>query len=434
MTKTITAMGLSSILATSGAFQPSIFLGPSSWGGPVVLSSSGKGGMSPMSMSGFELSPWRDLARLESRFSPGRFGRGTLLPSRRLLTEPEVVQTPIDYKLIFGIPEGSSQDDVDISVTDRVFTIKSKAKTLKGGWVGEQSLARSFVLPEGVSTDGVSASWAPEVGKVEVKFLKSGSAKPVEDESTSDKSTKVAGKVPASGSTDYLSGLAAKGKQESPDVSTKAVESVKESDTTKIEVKSETVPEKQDQQQERQPRTWIEAIDQEFEDMEKRFGGMDGSPFGFLGLRGMRFPTVEELAEQQKEARAERARQITSMRRASMVAEFSENAEGHVIRVELPEGATRDSVQLSLLPGGTLLKISYVPPEGSNPRSRLTARTLRLPRDADVTAITAQFEAEGNTGAGDEEVEGATAKGGVSALEVTVPKAECPEPRQIKIH
>ncbi|CAM9249211.1 unnamed protein product [Choristocarpus tenellus] len=179
----------------------------------------------------------------------------------------------------------------------------------------------------------------------------------------------------------------------------------------------------------RPPRSIMDAFDQEFEDLEKLMWGDASSPFGFPGR--VFFPTKEEVAKRFKDAREKGAARVKAINRTSMAVNVSEKDDDtYLIRVDLPEGATRKDVKLTILPGQTLLKISFSPMTEVSSVGRFRfggSKTVRLPRDADVTTITARFEAE------DVKTEEAGVEDGVSAVEVMVSKAQRLDPIQINI-
>lgn len=106
-------------------------------------------------------------------------------------------------------------------------------------------------------------------------------------------------------------------------------------------------------------------------------------------------------------------------------------------RVALPEGATRDSVKLTVTPRD-FLRISYQLDDG---RSFPMSKDVRLPKDALLSEISAKFEAEDTveteknveSGETSGEAPASTGGGGVSSLEVTVGKAVPPQPKQVEI-
>lgn len=95
-------------------------------------------------------------------------------------------------------------------------------------------------------------------------------------------------------------------------------------------------------------------------------------------------------------------------------------------RVSLPEDATREGINLVVTPKNTL-RVSYAS-EGR----RSLFKDVNLPKDADLTQISAKFEAEQEERAG-ESGENSVAVGAVSALEITVGKAAVPEPKRVNI-
>lgn len=132
------------------------------------------------------------------------------------LGEPVVTSdTSNEYKLRFALPPDIDDDGLDVSVSGRFLTVKAKmtreedpeaggrSRAFGGGWVSRSTrtdtMSRQFVLPEGVSTSGVSATWRVD-GTVEIKFNKLGSdgnRSPVaRTKSKGDTTTPVATKAP----------------------------------------------------------------------------------------------------------------------------------------------------------------------------------------------------------------------------------------------
>lgn len=95
-------------------------------------------------------------------------------------------------------------------------------------------------------------------------------------------------------------------------------------------------------------------------------------------------------------------------------------------RVSLPEDATRDGIKLVVTPNNTL-RVSYTS-EGR----RSLFKDVNLPKDADLSQISAKFEAEHKETDG-ENGGNSVSVGAVSALEVTVGKAAVPEPKRVNI-
>lgn len=95
-----------------------------------------------------------------------------------------------------------------------------------------------------------------------------------------------------------------------------------------------------------------------------------------------------------------------------------------VCRVSLPEGATRDDVKLTMTPDNAL-RVSF-----SAEGRRSLAKEVRLPGDAQVSEISAKFEAEDHR----EEEEGEPgSEAGIASLTVFVGKAVPPQPRRVDI-
>ena len=96
-------------------------------------------------------------------------------------------------------------------------------------------------------------------------------------------------------------------------------------------------------------------------------------------------------------------------------------------RVALPEDATRDDVKLTITSQDTL-RVSY-----SAEGQRSFSKDVRLPNDADLSQISAQFEAEHEERGGGGSGASSVAVGAVSGLEITVQKAAVPDPKIVDI-
>lgn len=306
-----------------------------------------------------------------------RFGPVIFTPHRVVedyaplqVRNPEVSETDSNYKLTFDLPTEVDEDGLDVAVSGRLLTIKARVTRegssggnpgggpSRGGWVSRSSqtdsVARSFVLPEGISSSGVTASWIAD-GKVEVKFNKDTPPTTTTDTTTADSAadssstailppaTSTAARdseqsssvgdtvkidagnesppVPtASSSSGYLSSLSSAGKTsaKSAETSAEAQESPADPDAPQPPASSSADPDR------RQPRSTFEAIDQEFADFAK----------AMWGDNLLRFPTEEEV-EAAREARArkvdaareERAMRMTAMKRATMTADIWETDE-----------------------------------------------------------------------------------------------------------
>lgn len=99
--------------------------------------------------------------------------------------DPEVADTVDSYRLTFSLPTEVEQSCFDASVSGSLLTVKvqvtrdtseSDNTRLLGGWVIKRSsrtdsAARSFLLPDDVSSSSVETAWLSD-GRVQVKFNK----------------------------------------------------------------------------------------------------------------------------------------------------------------------------------------------------------------------------------------------------------------------
>lgn len=95
-----------------------------------------------------------------------------------------IVDTDDIYTLSFDLPVGVDRDGLDVSVSDRLLTVKAlvtqeerpRPSPSRGGWVTRSSrtdsVSRSFVLPEGVIASSASVSLSADGNKAEVKRIR----------------------------------------------------------------------------------------------------------------------------------------------------------------------------------------------------------------------------------------------------------------------
>ena len=99
------------------------------------------------------------------------------------ISDPTVTQDTDDlYALSFDLPADVDHDGLEVSVSRRLLTVKARVTreedagppARRGGWVTRSSrtdsVSRSFVLPEGLSTSSAAASLLSD-GKAEVRCV-----------------------------------------------------------------------------------------------------------------------------------------------------------------------------------------------------------------------------------------------------------------------
>lgn len=366
MTKTVFAgAALAAMLAQSAcpaqAFQPVFLMSPSTAGktaaySPVMGCSSpwddascNNFGMRPFNVGPRRRRGGRSLGRSFLGGPPA--GQGVIFAPQSYapaldLGEPAITNTDEAYKLTFKMPDSVTQDDLDISVSDRVLTVKARVTREDesnggswGGWVSRSSrtdsVARSFVLPEDVATAGVTASKVDN-GGFEVRFNKKAidGKQPAADSAEGVKARSV-----ASASADYLSGLSSKptveGQDQQQEVQDAAVtSSASEGDipVSTSEANAQGAKDGDEASKEtetRRPRTVFDALDAEF---GTEFGQFAKMLWGEEAASAFRIPTQEEMAAQVERAREQRARRVMAMRRRSMAADVSEKDGSYVVR------------------------------------------------------------------------------------------------------
>lgn len=384
-----------------------------------------------------------------NRFSPTIFEPSGGLQDRSQqlqVGDPEVVETGDTYKLTFDLPAEVDRDGLDVSVSGRLLTVKARAThedssaSTFGGWVTRssrtESVSRSFVLPEGLSPSGATASLTPE-GKAEVNFSKdvvAGAGAETAPTTTADSSPGAKAGAKDSAATEQLEpagrvGVTTEGVK-SPSFSTSAEylsslsgvapppgPAAKDADDVEGAPAAKPTPPAERPSRPARSASVFDTLDQEFGQFARAMWGEDT----------LRFPTQEEVEERAHAAREARAKRVVAMRRATMATAVSQKEDGsYLVRVSLPEDATREGINLVVTPKNTL-RVSYAS-EGR----RSLFKDVNLPKDADLTQISAKFEAEQEERAG-ESGENSVAVGAVSALEITVGKAAVPEPKRVNI-
>lgn len=357
------------------AFQPSAFLATplqrrTHHNSYPVSGLSMRGWPSPWDMNCYNLQPFRRRGGKLMIFPPpGGFGFQDPPSSTTLqLGEPEVTDTEQDYKLTFALPvEVDELNGLNISISGRLLTVRAKATREEttgtdprrrghggghggGSWFSRSSrtdtVARSFVIPEGVSTSGATThtSGTSEGNTLEVRFKKL----VVGDRSIDNTVSWADGRVPtgtttkmssvgtnetvriSSASTNYLSSLS------SPTTST-ATTAAADNKEARVPKGTAAVPEAAADPDSadaarpapakasgrRKPQSVLEALDQEFEEFAKLMWGEENVP---------QFPTQEEMEAKLEAAREARARRVMAMRRATMRTDVSDTDSAYVVR------------------------------------------------------------------------------------------------------
>eukprot|EP00752_Nemacystus_decipiens_P005348 g4849.t1 len=392
------------------------------------------------------------------------------------------------YTLTFDLPADVDHDGLEVSVSERLLTVKARVtreeeagpSARRGRWVTRSSrtdsVSRSFVLPEGLSTSSAAASLLPD-GKAEVKFAKdqavsgaaatattsskAGSTVPVNKPPSSPAVSAETGTPPAAAATAPNTAAgepATAGSDASAAADTPAASSTTAAPAAEAERPASL------------PESPFDVLDQEFREFAKAMWGEEV-------LESFQAPTQEELAEKaaaakeawaKREARfAERAqaakearekrearfaerfqaakeareKRVVAMRRATMASDVSraEDGSSYVVRVALPEGVTRDNVKLTANSDSSLrVTVSANAEDGG----RSIYKDVFLPKDALIEDVSAKFEAEqqgeeksDSKDDVEEEADANKASGAdaVSGLEVTVGRAAPPQPKTIDI-
>ncbi|CAN0186556.1 unnamed protein product [Ectocarpus sp. 8 AP-2014] len=422
----------------------------------------------------------RRMQRYRPSFGPMIFAPSEGQPNQHLqVGDPAVILETDDlYTLAFDLPAGVDHDGLEVSISDRLLTVKVSISreqeadpfTTRGGWVTRSSrvdsVSRSFVLPEGLVESSATASLTE--GKAEVRFNKdklvrgeaastaappvtpstTGTAGSAGDTTVAPASSADAGRTPPTDST---------GSTAAAEPSAAAVSSSASSPAD-----AASTPAASTEPRPSRPASPFEAVDQEFREFAKAMWGEDV-------LERLQVPTQEELAEQaamareawakreaefEERARAAkeaRAKRVLAMRRATMAADISlsEDGSSYVVRFALPEGTTREDVKLTVNPSNSIrvavsaTRTAAAGGGGGGGPDRSVYKDVALPKDAILSEISAKFEAEQHRdekGNAEEEGEKATAGGGgatkegaVAGVEVTVGKASPPQPKNVEI-
>ncbi|CAM9450348.1 unnamed protein product [Hapterophycus canaliculatus] len=341
------------------------------------------------------------------------------------ILDPHVRQNDHGYKLTFNLPDAVTEDGLDISVSGRLLTIearvtnpeshKIKSKTAGSsgknrGWVVIRSArpthaaARSFVLPDGVSNQ-VAASWVAD-GTVEVNLAKIAHGYPT----TGDHWLRRHGSSSSHYAMEDWGGVPVERRGDDHEDYPSGLEKVRLSDVGLDPSSSSTSPTWPGRQRQ-QRRSLLAVLDDEFRDLARAMWTGDGA---------VRFPTEEQAAATVEKAREERKKMVTALRRATMATDVSEKESAYIVRVALPEGATRDDVKLMVTPGSHSLRVTFFA-EGN----RRVSKAVSLPFDALFSEISASFTPEAS--------KKKRAAGRVSRLEVTVGRAPPQLPKSIEI-
>ncbi|CAB1117150.1 unnamed protein product [Ectocarpus sp. CCAP 1310/34] len=416
----------------------------------------------------------RGIQRYRPSFGPMIFAPSEGQANQHLqVGDPAVILETNDlYTLAFDLPAGVDHDGLEVSVSDRLLTVKASITReqeadpfiTRGGWVTRSSrvdsVSRSFVLPEGLVESSATASLSE--GKAEVRFNKD---KSVRGEAASTAAPPITpsttGTAASAGDTTAAPTSSADAGRTPPTDSTGSTavaepSAAAASSSASSPVDAASTPAASTEPRPSRPTFPFEAVDQEFREFAKAM-------WGEHVLERLQVPTQEELAEQaamareawtkreaefEERARAAkeaRAKRVLAMRRATMAANISLSEEGssYVVRFALPEGTTREDVKLTVNPSNSIrVAVSARSTAAAGP-DRPVYKDVVLPKDAILSEISAKFEAEQHRdgkGTIEEEGEEATAGGGgatkegaVAGVEVTVGKASPPQPKHVEI-
>ncbi|CAM9733792.1 unnamed protein product [Ectocarpus sp. 12 AP-2014] len=425
---------------------------------------------------------YRGMQRYRPSFGPMIFAPSEGQKPNQYLQvgDPAVILETDDlYTLAFDLPAGVDHDGLEVSVSDRLLTVKASITreqeadpfTTRGGWVTRSSrvdsVSRSFVLPEGLVESSATASLAE--GKAEVRFNKD---KSVRGEAASAAAPPVTpsttGTAASAGDTPAVPASSADAGRTPPTDSTAAEPAAAEpsaaaaTSSASSTADAASTPAASAEPRPLRPASPFETVDQEFREFAKAMWGEDV-------LERLQVPTQEELAEQaamareawakreaefEERARAAkeaRAKRVLAMRRATMAADMSlsEDGSSYVVRFALPEGTTREDVKLTVNPSNSIrVAVSATSTAaagggGGGGPYRPVYKDVVLPKDAILSEISAKFEAEqhrdekGNAQERGEKATagdgGATKEGAVAGVEVTVGKASPPQPKNVEI-
>lgn len=241
--------------------------------------------------------------------------------------EPEITDTKEDYTMTFRVPADVDEGNgLDVSITDRLMTVRAKAtredtpepdrggRVGGGGWFSRSSrtdtVCRSFVIPEGVSTAGVTTSRTTaeggDGGKLQVRFKKLSDGDAINTTAASTTATEVSKVSDGDGKQQVGSSPT-----EVPEATTAGPEST---DSANAAPAPEALP---------GPRSVFDAVNQEFGEFARLMWGEENVP---------PFPTDEEMAARVKAAREARTRRVMSWRRATMVVDVSDTGGVYVVR------------------------------------------------------------------------------------------------------
>lgn len=287
-------------------------------------------------------------------YGPGRMHsrRGNRLGTRILsplgilqdpglrITDPEVIDTEDSYQLAFSLPNKVEQDDFDVSVSGSLLTVNARVTRETsgndtgrrgGGWVTRSSrtdsVSRSFVLPEGVSSSGVKTTWASDGQVLQVKFIKgtnpNNTPLKATDEVGRGTTTRAAtSKADTSSSSSTQRDLAMASNTEPtassiPTATDSEVDAAAPSEpTTKLPQSPESRPDLDRPSHSRS--SIFDALNEEFVELANAFWGQEA----------LQFPTREEMVSRAEVAREARAKRATAMRRATMAVDVSETTDG----------------------------------------------------------------------------------------------------------
>lgn len=255
------------------------------------------------------------------------------------ITDPEVTDTEDSYQLAFSLPSKVEQDGFDVSVSGSLLTVKARVTRETsgndtgrrgGGWVTRSSrtdsVARSFVLPEGVSSSGVKTAWVSDGQVLQVKFNKdtNPNSTPLKtmDEIGGGTTMAATSKADTSSSSSTQKDLASESNTEPmassrPTMADSELGTAAPSEpTAKLPQSPESSP---DSERPSRPRSsMFDALDEEFGELAKAFWGQEAP----------QIPTREEMVKRAEAAREARAKRATAMRRATMAVDVSETTDG----------------------------------------------------------------------------------------------------------
>ncbi|CAM9245368.1 unnamed protein product [Ectocarpus sp. 12 AP-2014] len=336
------------------------------------------------------------------------------------IPDPEVRETDAGYALTFNLPSEISDTGLEVSVSGRLLTIEARTtreenhdlisnSAGKGsdgskGWVMTRcttktnAAVRSFTLPDSVSNE-VTASWGND-NQVVINLTKVAHYDPVNTGGMNNvfSTMEDSGVVPVE---------RRHGDDQHPSASSSAAEYVYGSKLDGAGLKPSSILE----------------LDLEFRSLVRDMWHGDGA---------VRFPTEEQVAATVARARKERKKIVTALRRATMATDVSEKELEYVVKFALPQGATRDDVELMVTPDNNGLRVAFFG-EGNH----MVSKAVYLPSDASFSDISARFTPEprkrGRGGAAGGGLEGGKKSRNVAGLEVAVGRAAPQLPKSIEI-